>query len=98
VGLLSNGEEEGKGNALVRAATPLIKHSGVNFYGNVEGKEVIGGLVDVAVTDGSAGTLCQRGVGFTRSVNTSKNSSRSIFSKSLIKQAEKQIVIRGECR
>jgi len=57
VGLLSNGEEEGKGNALVRAATPLIKHSGVNFYGNVEGKEVIGGQVDVAVTDGFSGNI-----------------------------------------
>src|SRR5258708_10000725 len=43
VGLVSNGEEEGKGNDLVKAATPLIKDSGLNFFGNVEGKEVIGG-------------------------------------------------------
>lgn len=57
VGLLSNGEEEGKGNALVRGATPLIKNSGVNFFGNVEGKEVIGGQVDVAVTDGFSGNI-----------------------------------------
>ncbi|MBL8051482.1 MAG: phosphate acyltransferase, partial [Anaerolineales bacterium] len=52
IGLVSNGEEEGKGNELVKAATPLIKNSGLNYYGNVEGKEVIGGKVDVAVTDG----------------------------------------------
>jgi glycerol-3-phosphate acyltransferase PlsX len=52
VGLVSNGEEEGKGNNLVKEATPLLKDSGLNFYGNVEGKEVIGGVVDVAVTDG----------------------------------------------
>jgi glycerol-3-phosphate acyltransferase PlsX len=57
VGLVSNGEEEGKGNELVRAATPLLKKSGLNYYGNVEGKEVIGGKVDVAVTDGFVGNV-----------------------------------------
>ncbi len=58
VGLISNGEEEGKGNQLVRAATPLLKASPVlNFYGNVEGKEVIGGKVDVAITDGFVGNV-----------------------------------------
>ena len=54
VGLVSNGEEEGKGNNLVKETTPLLKESGLNFYGNVEGKEVIGGVVDVAVMDGFA--------------------------------------------
>jgi phosphate acyltransferase len=57
VGLISNGEEEGKGNNLVKEATPLLKDSGLNFYGNVEGKEVIGGVVDVAVTDGFVGNV-----------------------------------------
>lgn len=57
VGLVSNGEEEGKGNELVRAATPLLRNSGLNFYGNVEGKDVIGGKVDVAVTDGFVGNV-----------------------------------------
>ena len=57
VGLVSNGEEEGKGNELVRAATPLLKASGLNYFGNVEGKEVIGGAVDVAVTDGFVGNV-----------------------------------------
>ncbi|MCX6068501.1 MAG: phosphate acyltransferase PlsX [Chloroflexi bacterium] len=57
IGLLSNGEEEGKGNHLVKEATPLLKNSGLNFYGNVEGKEVIGGVVDVAVTDGFTGNV-----------------------------------------
>jgi len=57
VGLLSNGEEEGKGNELVRAATPLLKAAGLNYFGNVEGKEVIGGSVDVAVTDGFTGNV-----------------------------------------
>lgn len=57
VGLISNGEEEGKGNILVKETTPLLKESGLNFYGNVEGKEVIGGKVDVAVMDGFVGNV-----------------------------------------
>jgi glycerol-3-phosphate acyltransferase PlsX len=57
IGLLSNGEEEGKGNHLVKETTPLLKNSGLNFFGNVEGKEVIGGEVDVAVTDGFSGNV-----------------------------------------
>jgi len=57
VGVISNGEEEGKGNKLVREATPFLKEAGLNFVGNVEGKEVIGGAVDVAVTDGFTGNV-----------------------------------------
>jgi glycerol-3-phosphate acyltransferase PlsX len=57
IGLISNGEEEGKGNHLVKEATPLLKNAGLNYYGNVEGKEVIGGKVDVAVTDGFTGNV-----------------------------------------
>lgn len=57
VGLISNGEEEGKGNELVREVTPLLKKARINYFGNVEGKEVIGGKVDVAVTDGFVGNV-----------------------------------------
>ncbi len=57
VGLISNGEEEGKGNELVKGATPLLKAAKLNYFGNVEGKEVIGGKVDVAVTDGFTGNV-----------------------------------------
>lgn len=57
VGLVSNGEEEGKGNELVRATAPLLRRSGLNYFGNVEGKEVIGGKVDVAVADGFVGNV-----------------------------------------
>jgi phosphate acyltransferase len=57
VGLLSNGEEAGKGNDLVKHTYPLLKDSSLNFYGNVEGKEVIGGVVDVVVTDGFTGNV-----------------------------------------
>ena len=57
VGLLSNGEEPGKGNQLVRDAYPLLAASGLNFIGNVEGKEVFGGEADVVVTDGFTGNV-----------------------------------------
>jgi glycerol-3-phosphate acyltransferase PlsX len=57
VGLLSNGEEEGKGNDLVRETFPLLEVTDVNFIGNVEGKELFNGQVDVVVTDGFTGNV-----------------------------------------
>ena len=57
VGLLANGEEEGKGNNLVRESFPLLKESNINFIGNVEGKELFGGQADVVVTDGFTGNV-----------------------------------------
>ncbi|MBN1230387.1 MAG: phosphate acyltransferase PlsX [Anaerolineales bacterium] len=57
VGLLSNGEEAGKGNMLVKDTYPILKESGVNFIGNVESKEVFGGGVDVVVMDGFTGNV-----------------------------------------
>ncbi len=58
VRILSNGEEEGKGNQLVLSAYELLKKTpGINFRGNVESKEIIEGLVDVVVTDGFTGNI-----------------------------------------
>jgi len=57
VGLLSNGEEAGKGNVLVKDTFPLLQSSGLNFVGNVEGKELFGGEADVVVTDGFTGNV-----------------------------------------
>lgn len=57
VGLLSNGEEPGKGNELVKETYPLLEASGLNFIGNVEGKELFGGHADVVVTDGFSGNI-----------------------------------------
>lgn len=57
VGLLSNGEEAGKGNELVKGSYPLVDSSGLNFIGNVEGKELFGGGADVVVTDGFTGNI-----------------------------------------
>jgi phosphate acyltransferase len=57
VGLLSNGEEAGKGNQLVKDAYPLLQKSGLNFYGNVEPKEVFAGQVDAVIADGFSGNV-----------------------------------------
>lgn len=57
VGLLANGEEEGKGNELVKAANPLMRAEVPGFVGNIEGKELFAGEVDVAVTDGFTGNI-----------------------------------------
>jgi glycerol-3-phosphate acyltransferase PlsX len=57
IGLLSNGEEAGKGNDLVKHTFPLLQKSGLNFIGNVESKELFGGLADVVVTDGFTGNV-----------------------------------------
>jgi glycerol-3-phosphate acyltransferase PlsX len=61
VGLLSTGEEEDKGNALIQEVTPLLKASALNFVGNVEGKDIPAGLADVVVTDGFTGNVYIKG-------------------------------------
>jgi phosphate acyltransferase len=57
IGLISNGEEAGKGSELVKEAYPLLANAKLNFVGNVEGKEIFNGGVDVAVTDGFTGNV-----------------------------------------
>jgi glycerol-3-phosphate acyltransferase PlsX len=57
VGLLSNGEEAGKGNDLVKETFKLLEKTDINFIGNVEGKELYGGEADVVVTDGFTGNV-----------------------------------------
>jgi glycerol-3-phosphate acyltransferase PlsX len=57
VALLSIGEEEAKGNELTREAATRLKHSALNFVGNVEGRDVFRGNVDVVVCDGFIGNI-----------------------------------------
>lgn len=57
VGLLSIGEEKGKGRALERAAYELIEASPVEFVGNIEGRDVATDKVDVIVADGFTGNV-----------------------------------------
>ena len=61
VALLSTGEEEDKGNMLIQEVTPLLRSSGLNFIGNVEGKDITAGLADVVVTDGFTGNVYIKG-------------------------------------
>jgi glycerol-3-phosphate acyltransferase PlsX len=57
VALLSIGEEDMKGNDLTREAAALLKQSSINFVGNVEGRDVFRGNVDVIVCDGFIGNI-----------------------------------------
>lgn len=58
VGLMSIGEEESKGNTLTRDALPLLREvRGINFIGNVEGRDIFNGNADVIVCDGFVGNV-----------------------------------------
>lgn len=57
VGVLSMGEEIGKGNEVTEAAAKLLQASKLNFVGNVEGRDILAGSVDVVVCDGYVGNI-----------------------------------------
>ena len=57
VALLSNGEEEGKGNQLIKESAELMADGELNFVGNVEPQEMLAGKVDVVVMDGFVGNI-----------------------------------------
>jgi glycerol-3-phosphate acyltransferase PlsX len=58
IGLLNLGEEEGKGNLLAQATYPLLKeHKSINFYGNIEGRDVFLNKADVVVCEGFVGNV-----------------------------------------
>lgn len=57
VGLLNIGEEDIKGNEVVKRAAELLRASGLNFYGNVEGNDIYKGTTDVVVCDGFVGNV-----------------------------------------
>ena len=57
VGLLSNGEEAGKGSQLVKDTYSLLEKSVLNFKGNIEPKELFAGEADVVITDGFTGNI-----------------------------------------
>jgi len=60
VGLLSIGEEEGKGNALTREAYDRLSRSPLNFVGNVEAKDLMNGAAEVVVSDGFTGNVAMK--------------------------------------
>ena len=88
VGLLNIGTEETKGNELVKESYQLLKEKskelGINFIGNVEGRDAFSGKVDAIVTDGFTGNIFLKtteGVGKMVKRNLKKEANKSIFSK-----------------
>ena len=61
IGLMSIGEEEGKGNDVTREVFKVLKTTGLNFLGNVEGGDVFNGTCDVVVCDGFVGNVLLKG-------------------------------------
>ena len=57
LGLLSNGEEESKGNSITKEAFTILKKNFENFKGNIEGGDIFKGEVDVIITDGFIGNI-----------------------------------------
>ena len=57
VGLLNIGKEENKGNGTIQDASRLIKESNLNYYGFIEGNDILSGVVDVIVCDGFSGNV-----------------------------------------
>ena len=71
IGLLNIGQEETKGNPLYVEAYKMIKESGLNFIGNVEGREITSGIADVIVCDGFVGNVVLKfGEGLARDLMT----------------------------
>ena len=60
VGLVNNGAEEEKGNALTKEAHQLLKNSGLNFVGNIEARDLPLGACDVIVCDGFVGNVVMK--------------------------------------
>lgn len=60
IALISNGEEEGKGNTLIKETIPLFTASSLNYVGNIEPKEFVKGMAEIAVTDGFTGNIMMK--------------------------------------
>lgn len=81
VALLNIGEEENKGNEIVQEAYNLLASSGLHFVGNIEGREVMNGDVDVIVCDGFVGNIILK---FAESIN-------GVYSKTLKRKIGKKV-------
>lgn len=84
IGLLSIGEEASKGNELTREAFKLMEKSNLNFFGNIEGKDVFENKVDVIVCDGFVGNIVLKlseGLGMTLSKTIKKEITSTILGK-----------------
>lgn len=82
IGLLNVGDEETKGNALVKEVSQLMRSSSLNFSGSIEGSKIFSGLVDVVVCDGFVGNVVLKSLeGFARMFSSAirEESQRSLF-------------------
>ncbi|MGH8663901.1 MAG: phosphate acyltransferase PlsX [Burkholderiales bacterium] len=84
VGLLNIGEEDIKGTGVVKRAADLLRTSGLNFYGNVEGDDIYKGTTDVVVCDGFVGNVALKaseGLAQMLSVFLREEFARTLYSK-----------------
>ena len=82
IGLLSNGEEETKGNKLVKETYKLLKSSALNFIGNIEGQGILKGAAEVIVTDGFTGNIVLKTIeGVSDNWLSSLNQTGQVFAK-----------------
>ncbi len=96
VGLLNIGEEETKGNELVKNTYKLLKNDKyIDFYGNVEGRDIISGKVEVVVCDGFVGNVVLKlaeGVAYSLMKIIKKELTSSVMSKILVSLLRKQFL------
>lgn len=93
VGIISNGEEEGKGDELTKETFPMLKAAPVNFIGNIEGRDVMEGTADVMVCDGFVGNVILKTVEGMGHVVSQKV--REIFEKSILTKLAAALVMGG---
>lgn len=93
VGIISNGEEEGKGDELTKETFPMLKSSAVNFIGNIEGRDVMEGTADVMVCDGFVGNVILKTVEGMGHVVSQKV--REIFEKNIFTKLAALLAMRG---
>lgn len=95
VGLINNGTELNKGTDIVKQAHAMLAESNINFTGNIEGRDITDGSVDVAVCDGFVGNILLKffeGIG-----SFLKESLKGIFSKNIISKIAAALIM-GELK
>ena len=93
VGLISNGEEEGKGDELTKETFPKLKEAPINFIGNIEGRDVMEGNADVITCDGFVGNVILKTVEGMGHVVSQKV--KGIFKKSIFTKIGALFVMKG---
>lgn len=93
VGLISNGEEEGKGDDLTKKTYPEMRKAPFNFIGNIEGRDIMEGNADVMVCDGFVGNVVLKTVEGMGSVIGKKV--KGIFKKNIITKIGALFVMKG---